>query len=422
MRSRCSTTAPMKTAWLLLLALVGTALPARAQLTAADVQLVINQAAKRANKIAPNSVIAVTNREGYVLGIWVVRGGEPDIFEVGGSVSKAGTASFLSSNSNAFTSRTAGFIIQQHFPPGVRNLPPGPLVGVGFSNLPFSDVNRFKKPDVDPTVLMTPGQSPGTLGSPVPATSLSGIPGGVPLYKNGVLVGGIGVVGSGPEFPPTRFFTGYQKDEDIALAGQKGFAPSSVILASNVFIGGISLPYVESTAGSTSGAVVTGNAAADYPIVGSPAPFPYPIATFAGVQGQIRQPIIGDPIPGTINGQARLSAAEVQSIVERCADRVRTTRAGIRLPIGQRMEVFITVVNNPNDPAVGPTVLAAFRTGDATMFSWDVAVQKGRTAVGFSNEHNAFSTRTVGFLAQSHYPPGIDPESPGPYNGIQEEF
>ena len=351
-----------------------------AQLTAADVQRVINQATRRANKIAPNSVIAVTNREGYVLGVWSVRGGEPGLLEIAGAVSKAGTASFLSSNANAFTSRTAGFIIQQHFPPGVRNLPPGPLVGVGFSNLPFSDVNRFKKADFIPG-----SASPGTLGSPIAGTSLSGIPGGVPLLR----MASSSVVSEslvrGIEFPPTTFVSDYSKDEDIALAGQQGFAPSSAIFASNVFIAGISLPYVESTAGSTSGAPVTGNAAAGFDIIGSPPPFPYPTATFAGVSGQIRQPIIGDPLPGTINGQARLTQAEVEGIVRLAADRVRTTRAGIRLPIGSRMEVFITVVNNPNMPGVGPTVLAAFRTGDGTIFSWDVAVQKGRTAVGFSD-------------------------------------
>src|SRR6185295_663377 len=32
----------------------------------------------------------------------------------------------------------------------------------------------------------------------------------------------------------------------------------------------------------------------------------------------------------------------------------------------------------------------------------------------------AMSTRTVGFLAQCNYPPGIDAEPPGPYNGLQE--
>ncbi len=392
------------------------AAPVSAQLTSADVQRVIEQAVRRADRIAPNSVIAVTNREGYVLGVWVVRGGEPTALEVATSVGKAGTASFLSSNTNAFTSRTAGFIIQQHFPPGVRNLPPGPLVGVGFSNLPFSDVNRFKKADFIPG-----SASPGTFGSPIPLTSLNGIPGGLPLYKNNILVGGIGVTGSGIEFPPTAFVGDYSKDEDIALAGQAGFTPSPQIFASDVFINGISLPYVGSSTGSLAGSSVTGNAAAMYPVIASPAPFPYPLATFATVNGQVRQPIMADPMPGTINGQPRLTAAEVTGIITLAADRVRTTRAGIRLPVGQRMEAFITVVNNPNTPGVGPKVLGTFRTGDATLFSWDVAVQKARTVIVFSSRTTAFSTRTVGFLTQRNYPPGIDPESPGPFNGLQEE-
>src|SRR5207245_995174 len=114
-------------------------------LTVADVQTIINHAVTRAVRISPNSVIAVVDREGYVLGVWVVRGGAATPGEIATAVSKAGTAAYLSSNQNAFTSRTAGFIIQQHFPPGVKNTAPGPLVGVGLSNLFVSDVNHFKK-------------------------------------------------------------------------------------------------------------------------------------------------------------------------------------------------------------------------------------------------------------------------------------
>jgi uncharacterized protein GlcG (DUF336 family) len=98
------------------------------------------------------------------------------------------------------------------------------------------------------------------------------------------------------------------------------------------------------------------------------------------------------------------------------------TRAGIRLPAGQVAETFISVVNNPNQPGQAPAVLGTFRTPDATVFSWDVSVQKARTAVFFSNDSRAFSSRTVGFLAQSMYPPGIDNEPPGPFNGMQERF
>jgi uncharacterized protein GlcG (DUF336 family) len=362
-------------------------------------------------------VIAVTDREGNVLAVWVVRGGAATDAEIGSCVSKAGTAAFLSSNQNAFSSRTAGFIIQQHFPPGVRNTAPGPLVGVGFSSLPFSDINKFRKPGS----IITFSSTPGLTVLPVPKTSLDGNPGGVPLYKAGTLVGGVGVTGGNPTEDPLAFIPGPATDEDVALSGQHGYEPSSSITADNVFIGGISLAYTATSTNFSSTVVLRGNASTGYPIQNPPPPFSYPVATFGGVTGQIRQPITGDPRSGTINGQPRLTAAEVTSIINYAADRVRTTRAAIRLPIGTQMEAFISVVNFPNAPNLAPTVLGTFRTGEATIFSWDVAVQKARTAVGFSKNGNtaAVSSRTVGFLAQSHYPPGIDSNPPGPYNGLQ---
>jgi uncharacterized protein GlcG (DUF336 family) len=410
------------------------------QLTAADVTNIIKQAVTRAVEVSPNSVIAVTDREGDVLAVWVVRGGAASNAEIATAVSKAGTASYLSSNQNAFTSRTAGFIIQQHFPPGVNNTATGPLVGVGLSNLFISDINKFRKPGS--VIVFSPQparQGMRDLILPVLFTSLDGSPGGVPLYKNGLLVGGIGVTGDGTPPPIVKFraenpfiyIAGADTDEDVALAGQKGFAPSSGILATNVFIGGIRLPYV-ATSTSASGVIVErGNPDPKYPaILGAPAPFPYPIATFGGVTGEIRQPIINDPLsPTLINGQPRLNSAEVASIINYAAQRVKITRAAIRLPIGTQMEAFITVVNNPNMLGGTPTVLGTFRTGEATLFSWDVAVQKARTALYYSSHDFlgfgldiAMSTRCVGFLAQCNYPPGIDGNSPGPFNGQQEMF
>jgi uncharacterized protein GlcG (DUF336 family) len=431
-------------------------------LTAADVQTIISHAVTRAVKVSPNSVIAVVDREGYVLGVWVVRGGAATPGEIATAVSKAGTAAYLSSNQNAFTSRTAGFIIQQHFPPGVSNTAPGPLVGVGLSNLFISDVNHFKKidmvycpPPYPPAVV----PSPGTFGTPIAFTSLDGSPGGVPLYKNGLLLGGIGVTGDGtpqppipvmltpPIFPlppciavpgvaiardqnPFVYINGSDVDEDVALAGQKGYAPSSSITADNVFIGGIRLPYVSSSTSVLSTITLQGNYDPMFPPQASPGPPPGIVpATFGGVPGEIRQPIISDPLVAPINGQPRLNAAEVSSIITYAAQRVKITRAAIRLPIGSQMQVFITVVNNPAADNATPTVLGTFRTGEATLFSWDVAVQKARTTL-FYSRHDfigfgldiAMSTRCVGFLAQRNYPPGIDGKSPGPFFTEQDKL
>ena len=431
-------------------------------LIVADVQTIVDQAVTRAVNISPNSVIAVVDREGFVLGVWVVRGGSATPAEVATAVSKAGTAAYLSSNQNAFTSRTAGFIIQQHFPPGVRNTAPGPLVGVGLSNLFVSDVNHFKKTDMvycPPPYPPAVTPSPGTFGTPIAFTSLDGSPGGVPLYKNGILVGGIGVTGDGtppppipimlmpPLFPlppcivipgagdaraenPFVYVNGSDVDEDVALAGQNGYAPSSSITADNVFVGGIRLPYVSSSTSVSNTITLQGNYDPMFPPQDSPGPPPGIVpATFAGVPGEIRQPIISDPLVGTINGQARLTDAEVSSIINYAAQRVKITRAAIRLPIGSQMQVFITVVNNPDADNATPTVLGTFRTGEATMFSWDVAVQKARTALFYSRHdflgfglNIAMSTRCVGFLAQQNYPPGIDGNSPGPFFTEQDKL
>src|SRR5947208_11827906 len=159
--------------------------PGLAQLNATDVTQIIGHAVTRAAAISPNSVIAVTDREGDVLGVWVMRGGDATLPEIATAVSKAGTAAYLSSNQDAFTSRTAGFIIQQHFPPGVSNAPPGPLVGVGLSNLFISDINKFRVPGS----LIVFNEHPALSIVRVCGSSLDGWPGGAPPSQNAQLVG-----------------------------------------------------------------------------------------------------------------------------------------------------------------------------------------------------------------------------------------
>jgi uncharacterized protein GlcG (DUF336 family) len=407
---------------------------ASAQLTLSDVQIVIAQAVTRATRLTTsplctNAVVAITDREGWVLGVWALNTNSSSSDPlVADAIAKAGAAAFLSSDNNAFSSRTAGDIVQQHFPPGIANTAPGPLVGVNFSQLGFSDINKLKAPGS----VISYGSSPGLtlVTPPLPITGgLAGTPGGLPLYKNGYLVGGIGVSGDGlqPTDVTPSVIANADANEDAALAGQSGFQPSGTILGSQVFINGIRLEYVESA--TSLGAVIPfaslpGKNIAPFSPIASPAPFAYPVATFGGETGELRQPIISDPssipLPGAT---ARLSAGEVSNIIVAAANRARTTRAGIRLPRGQVAEVFITVVNNPNSNGVPPMVLGTFCTSsNATRFSWDVAVQKARTAIFFSASNRAYSTRTIGFLGESLYPPGINGTEPGLFFGLQERF
>jgi len=306
--------------------------------------------------------------------------------------------------------------------------------------------------------------SPGVRGTAILPGSLTDSPGGVPLYKNGHLVGAIGVTGDGT---PTNLATaaaiflnqtqtnstpGYvpdsvlDADEQVALAGQRGFRPSPDIVATNVLINGIRIPYVwqaveniVDAVGSTALGSLPGRIVDGFPIQAPPPPYPYPVTQLGGVTGELRGPVnfqsaannagtinfIDDPlstVPGRqfIGNASRLTAAEVTQIITAAAQRANITRAGIRLPVGTSAKVFITVVNNPNKDLEPPAVLGTFRVGDATMFSWDVAVQKARTAVFFSNSQLAMSTRAVGFLAQSHFPPGIEGTPYGPLFGFQE--
>ena len=465
------------------------------QLTQAEVAQIIAQAGTVAMWMDPGAIIAVTDREGFVLGVWDMQGliqsplptfVTPDDAAVlrtyglfAGAITRAGTAAFLSSDQEAFTSRTAGYIIQQHFAPGVANTAPGPLVGVGFSNLFFSDINRLKKianplvpgAPFDPLDLrasLAPGDlrriSPGVRGTPIIPGSLTDSPGGVPLYKNGHLVGGLGVTGDGT---PTNLATAaaiflsetqlystpgfvanavLDADEQVALAGQRGFRPAPGIVATNVLINGIRIPYVwqpvenvADASGFVPLANLPGRIVDGFPIQAPPSPYPYPVTQLGGIAGELRGPVtaqsaadhggtinfIDDPIstvPGRqlIGTASRLTAAEVQQIITAAAQRASITRAGIRLPLGTSAKVFIAVVNNPNKDLDTPAVLGTFRVGEATMFSWDVAVQKARTALFFSNSQLAMSTRTVGFLAQSHFPPGIEGTPYGPLFGFQE--
>jgi uncharacterized protein GlcG (DUF336 family) len=474
----------MRTKILTLAAALAILLPLRAeaqvQLTLTDVQTILSQSVSRALEVSPNALIAIVDNNGIVLAIWSVSGTTPNVVAVGAAVREAGTAAFLSSDQSALSSRTAQFIVQQHVPPGIGNRPPGPLVGVEFSQLwltldgvtaMISDVNRFKGKDA-----FSPynGSVPGALGFGVPNTRLGARCSSASLYKfdatlgHVVMVGGIGVypvplvsvnqeVADAFNVELKNQIAGGNHEESVAVTGAIGFQPPSGITADNITNDGIRLPYVlakpkqasnlipfASLPGSAvvipagfpinPGGPASGLPVFDYTPMAAPPQPVLPQETFNGQTGSYYYPIIADPNPGLINGVPRLSAAEVHNIVMNGALRASTTRGAIRFPVGVPMQCWVTVVGNPNVNGAPPPVLAAFRTPNAPMFSFDVAVQKGRTALFFSSPQVAQSSRTVGFLAQDHYPPGIQGNPPtiyGPeqslngnisFNGLQIQF
>ena len=213
-------------------------------LSAADVQLIIAQAAGKAQDLDFAATIAVTDREGNVLGTFAMNGARSDVLigstnavvdadglegttlplgAAAAAVSKAGTAAHLSSDANAFTTRTANFIVQQSIPPGITSQPGGDLFGVQFSQLPCSDVTR----------------------NPLPL-GLSGDPGGVPIYKNGALVGGIGIEGDGGTLVGAIGISGdgIEEDEFVAANGIAGFEAPTTMTSDNVRVNGVLLPYL----------------------------------------------------------------------------------------------------------------------------------------------------------------------------------
>src|SRR5262249_42328354 len=153
----------------------------------------------------------------------------------------------------------------------------------------------------------------------VPLTSLNDSPGGVPLYKDGHLVGGIGVTGDGSptdlsaaaailagfsqRSSTNGYKTGPDADEEIALAGQTHFRPDDEILATNVLIAGIRIPYVNPRPEDIEDVHdvpplgTIGRAVPGYEPKESPDQFPYPVARLGGVEGEIRQPVRNDPLP-----------------------------------------------------------------------------------------------------------------------------
>ena len=368
-----------------------------------DVRRVIAQAVGEAAARNAPATIAIVDRVGNVLAVFRMAGARAKFDIVSGrgvegaldglrdtlpssaaAIAKAITGAYLSSSGNAFSTRTASQIVQHNFLPGEAQAPSGPLYGVQFSQLSCSDVNR--------------NTGHGTVGPKRSPLGLSADPGGLPLYKNGAVVGGIGVMADGT-YGLDLVITDRDEDLDelIAVAGAAGFAAPADIRGDRITADGKTFRYVDSE--SLASDPARASAFAALPGALEAAPGFVDAAVHAGVAfgtpasgyraaGGAFAPLGAYTLVDAANaeryppragsGAGALTAVEVARILEEGIRVANRARAQIRRPLGSAAEVSVSVVD------AGGEVLGLVRTADAPVFGTDVAVQKARGALLFS--------------------------------------
>ena len=374
-------------------------------------------------------MIAVVDRVGNVLAVFSMAGapataitrpgtaGNTDVQGVTvpaalGAIAKAITGAYLSSGGNAFSTRTASQIVQQHFPPSrtTVGLESGPLFGVQFSQLPCSDLSARFAAGGGSGALIGPKRSP--LG-------LAADPGGLPLYKNGVVVGGIGIMADGDYgFDPEVLDVDQDDEEAIALAASIGNEAPVAIRAERISVDGTLLRFSDAQAGDLksnpasprSFASLNGSAGTLTPVAGfyagsiiagtpygseasgirnaSLAEFNHPDAfILTNGSGANRYPVRAGSDAAEVG--TALTAAETRALLEEAFKIMSRARAQIRQPLDSRAQVSISVVDTRG------VALGVVRSPDAPIFGIDVSLQKARTAAFFSGKSAAADLAAV---------------------------
>ena len=454
-------------------------------LSQADVERTIAQAVAEAQSRGAHATVAVVDRVGNVLAVFRMNGAANTVtigsgLATGGlenvtivpdtlaAIAKAVTAAYLSSEGNAFSTRTASQIVQEHFNPGETFAPGGPLFGVQFSQLPCSDL------------MARAGASPG----PGPQRSPLGLaadPGGLPLYKAGTPVGGVGVIADGRYGLDRNVLdTDADLDETIALAATFGLAAPDDRRADRISADGRTLRFSDASTATLASSPASAPAFAALDGVaghllavpgygaattragvayGTPGSGIRPDASdYPGLDAQVLVDATDAPRYAPRAGTepvGALSATEVREMLREALAVANRTRAQIRRPLGSQARVTISIVDSRG------VILAIAATRDAPVFGIDVSLQKARSSAFASSAGAAaalkaapdavyldgglsvlarvplagyvtatraffglpaalgdggvaFSARALGNIARPFYPDGLDGNAPGP--------
>jgi uncharacterized protein GlcG (DUF336 family) len=417
-------------------------------LTAADVQQIISQAVtEAAARGVANATVAVIDRVGNVLAVYrrgaaagqsvllatrvdaggqavlrgglegirlPVQGGVPplDVLYIDGpaAISKAITATYFSTEGSAISTRTASQLIQDHFNPGEANTPGGPLFGVPFSFLACSEIGASGA---------AAGVQPGPQRAPL---GYAGDPGGFPLYKNGTVVGGIGVFADGLYSIDENVQEEDENldDEAIAFAGTFGFGAPAGRRADLLGLDGKTGRYTDieyrdlesdpanapafgtlpaglvTITGYGGGTILPGTAfgqqasgirpatSADFPALTVDELARLDAFVLDNGAGANRFPATAG---AAVTGSTPLTQAEVRQLLASGIDVASRTRSAIRFPYGSKATMSVVVVDHLGN------ILGIARSRDATIEGTNVALQKTRNAAFFSSpDAGAFLT------------------------------
>jgi uncharacterized protein GlcG (DUF336 family) len=471
-----------------------------------EVEVLLERAA--AASASTDAIIAVVDRGGHILGVRVESGVSSAIttntnnlvFAIDGAVAEARTGAFFGNNDAPLTSRTIQFISQTtitqrevesnpsitnlnstiagpglvapigihgHFPPNVPLTPQVDLFNIEASNRDTTvkngvtlahrfNINGAFLPSYYPANLqLSPPDSYGFISGLEPTAKPRGIgtlPGGIPIFKNGHVVGGIGV------FFPGQ--TGYADEENSALSSNFNPAKRDRSLEAEYMA-------FAALGGSAGAGFRIGTLDGVAPLAGFDLPFgridlvgiTLDIFGPGGVQGPenlvrfgqtlgtgkhndgTNEPVqpggTGLPIDGlpvidgwlvTPHAGGGLTAEDVTRIIVQGIQQAEFTRAAIRLPLDNRARFVFAVTDKDGN------VLGMYRMPDATVFSLDIAVAKARNVAYYANAAKlqavdqvagvpagtALTNRTFRYLALSHLPEGIDFAPPGPFSILND--